>query len=1080
MDSPKTGRAPVLIVDDNPANLKVTRVLLDAEGFDVRTSENAEEALKVLQDFSPRVILMDLQMPGMDGFELTRLLKANPKYSTIKIIAVTAYAMKGDRERALASGCDDYVAKPIDTSTLPDIISNHLRVPRILVIEDNPVTRKLLRVAIESEGWEASAAFDEESALTKFEAFQPQLVLTDIMLGDTLGQDLALKLRALPGGDSVPFIALSGLSNLMDRVMMSECFVDFLLKPVEPSRLISIIRPYVLPQVKGLRRDLRALVIDDNQVQTRLTKLQFEANGFIVFTAQNDKEALEQVNACKPNVIICDVVMPGMDGFTLCRILRSHPDSTSIPVVLATAFSLDKTERQRAIDVGASALVTKSPSNEEAIEAVIRAIHSQVPPAPKLSNAYESSVDPTKIFQKLESESSLRRTLSQKCAALSTRVKLLSRLCEDLIESRDLKKSLSEILAISLDAVGLSRGAIYLSPSGSLSNAFFEGIGFLKGSILASTTLKNTAAELFEKVKSRDLRTIPHENLDSEWSRDVLLAFRAARVHIFPLVSQGEHFGVLVFCLQDGEVYSMEHNTFFSSLTSQLSQAISLVHSFEKLTKSETYYRTLINGVQCGILVLDKHSKIVHGNDEALRLLDRPLKDIVDLNFSSLLTTDALRQIPEVLSLVQKQKTTTTVDQIALISKPQNKIVDIQISPIVGAEKATIMISMTDSAQRSSLKQQLARSQKLEALGRLTGGIAHDFNNMISVMMGYAELGANRLNTTDPLVKDFNRIISAGDHAIGLTRQLLAFSRKQILEPIIVEPNQVLSSLINLLWRIIGDHIDVQFKKTEVERAIKIDLGQFEQVIVNLAINARDAMPNGGTLTISSSIESLTQIELSRTELRPGEYLVIDITDDGHGIPDSILENIFDPFFTTKDKLGTGLGLATVHGIVIQSGGEISVESEVDIGTTFTIRLPTTDEPIVNKQELDLSETHVGSETILLIEDEILLLQLVQRVLQHAGYRVCAATTAKDAHEIFKNEKIDLMLSDIVMPDIRGNILADQFIEINPKLKILFMTGYLEESLPTRKDTGEMIPILQKPIRSHLLLKKIRGILDNP
>ena len=380
------------------------------------------------------------------------------------------------------------------------------------------------------------------------------------------------------------------------------------------------------------------------------------------------------------------------------------------------------------------------------------------------------------------------------------------------------------------------------------------------------------------------------------------------------------------------------------------------------------------------------------------------------------------------------------------------------------------------------LQEQLRQSQKIEAIGRLAGGIAHDFNNLLTVIQGNAQLSLMDLQEGDPLRKNIDEIKRASERAAELTRQLLAFSRKQVMEMRILALNQVLQRLDKMLRRMIGEDIELETIPSESLGTVKADPGQMEQVVINLAVNARDAMPEGGKLTIeTANVELDEEYALSHVAVTPGRYVMLSLSDTGVGITPEVKEKIFEPFFTTKGVgKGTGLGLSTVYGIVKQSGGNIWVYSEPGQGTAFKIYFPRVDEPVEELREEVVKEVVRGDETILVVEDEETVRKLAVRVLKRQGYKILEASEGGRALllcEEFK-DRIHLILTDVVMPGISGRKLVDRLKEIHPEMKVLYMSGYTDNAILHHGILEEGTNFIQKPFSMDGLARKVREVLD--
>jgi two-component system, cell cycle sensor histidine kinase and response regulator CckA len=397
----------------------------------------------------------------------------------------------------------------------------------------------------------------------------------------------------------------------------------------------------------------------------------------------------------------------------------------------------------------------------------------------------------------------------------------------------------------------------------------------------------------------------------------------------------------------------------------------------------------------------------------------------------------------------------------------------------------------TDITQRKQAEQalhdseeMLRQAQKMESIGTLAGGIAHDFNNLMTAVTGYSELVLRRLDAEDPLRAKIEEIKNAGDRAVSLTRQLLAFSRKQMLKPVVLDLNAVLTGMGQMLPRLIGEDIDLRFDLHASLGQVKADPGQMEQVLMNLAVNARDAMPAGGCLTVKTeNVEFAGKSIRRHMVVEPGRYVVLSVTDNGTGMSAETQTHIFEPFFTTKEVgKGTGLGLATVYGIVKQSGGSIWVYSELGKGTTFRIYLPRVDE-FVSAEEDERAHRPVpmGSETILLVEDENMVRDLVQEILEEYGYEVLTASNGIAGLELCRNfeGRIHLLITDVVMPHMSGRELAESIGAIRPETRVLYMSGFTDDAVVRHGVLADDMCFIQKPFSPEALATKARELLDH-
>jgi PAS domain S-box-containing protein len=409
---------------------------------------------------------------------------------------------------------------------------------------------------------------------------------------------------------------------------------------------------------------------------------------------------------------------------------------------------------------------------------------------------------------------------------------------------------------------------------------------------------------------------------------------------------------------------------------------------------------------------------------------------------------------------------------------------EMNIAPVRDAlgEVTHFIATKQDVTEHKQLGQQLIQAQKMEAVGRLAGGVAHDFNNLLTIINGYAALLSEETSTEDPRRARLKEILMAGERAASLTRQLLAFSRRQVLEPRVLNLNSVLADIEKMLRRLIGEDVElVSTLKPDVGR-VKVDPGQIEQVIMNLALNARDAMPEGGKLLIeTSNVEIDEKYVRSHSPMMPGKYVMVAVSDTGCGMDLDTQAHIFEPFFTTKEEgRGTGLGLATVYGIVKQSGGFIWVYSEPGRGSTFKIYLPFIEENVPKAKPAKVRTKQVkGSETVLVVEDEGGVRSLVCQTLASQGYKVLEAAGAAQALKISEQhtEPIHLLLTDVVMPQTDGKKLAMRLSTLHPETKVLYMSGYTDDAIVRHGILNVGTSFLQKPFLPRVLLLKIREVL---
>jgi two-component system, cell cycle sensor histidine kinase and response regulator CckA len=505
----------------------------------------------------------------------------------------------------------------------------------------------------------------------------------------------------------------------------------------------------------------------------------------------------------------------------------------------------------------------------------------------------------------------------------------------------------------------------------------------------------------------------------------------------------------------------------------------------ENLRRSEVNFRSLVTNAPYGICRCNAAGRILDVNPAFESMLASSSKDLLGKHLGELYAdsshwfelADYLRSTASFTGLIvewKRKEGPNTVVRVSGRTVPNGK------------NGPTFELFAEDVTERRALEQQLRQSQKMEAVGRLAGGIAHDFNNLLMVISGYSEFLLDRLGPDPALRGPAQEIAGAAQRASSLTRQLLAFSRKQMMAPKILDLNSVVTENLKMLTRVIGEDIDLVMVPAAALGAIRADASQIDQVILNLAVNARDAMPSGGRLTIETSNVALDD-EYARIHapLNPGEYVMLAISDTGFGMDTETQSHIFEPFFTTKGPKGTGLGLSTVYGIVKQSGGYIWVYSEVGKGTTFKIYFPRvaerTETPAVVVPAEEAAAAEPGTETILLAEDEANLRYLARQFLEKQGYKVIEAADGAAAMQIAVAHEgvIHLLLTDVIMPGMNGRELAQRISEIRPQTKVLYMSGYTENVIGHNGTLDAGVQLLQKPFTLRDLKNKVREILDS-
>jgi hypothetical protein len=514
----------------------------------------------------------------------------------------------------------------------------------------------------------------------------------------------------------------------------------------------------------------------------------------------------------------------------------------------------------------------------------------------------------------------------------------------------------------------------------------------------------------------------------------------------------------------------------------------------DALRESEARFRRLAESGVVGIMISEVSGKVLEANDTFLRMVGYSRDDLTagSMNWWHMtppewrrlnaaaderLRADGVAR-PWEKEYVRKDGTlVSALVGVATLDDTRNISVSIDLTE---RKQAEVGLERAEAALHKS-EEQLRQAQKMEAVGRLAGGVAHDFNNVLSVIMSYGELLLMGLKAADPLRADIEEICKAATRAAGLTRQLLLFSRQQLVQPRILDLYDVLETMDGMLQRILGEDVQLTLVAKQTAARVRVDASHIEQVILNLVVNARDAMPTGGRLTIETDNVMLDQdFAQSHLSAKAGPHVVMAVTDTGTGMDRATQARIFEPFFTTKEAgKGTGLGLSTVFGIVHQNDGNIWVYSEPGKGTTFKIYLPRVDAEVDVVDPLPEPTTLRGTETILLVEDEEQVRAIALNILRRQGYRVIAAQSAGEALLLSEQheEGIDLLLTDVVMPQMSGPELAKRLRGLRPEMKVLCMSGYTDDSIVRHGVLESGVAFVQKPITPTLLARRVREVL---
>lgn len=799
---------------------------------------------------------------------------------------------------------------------------------------------------------------------------------------------------------------------------------------------------------------MNILIVDDNSANRELLKEMLEREGYGIVEAQNGKEALRRLKEEKADLIISDILMPEMDGFHFCYEIRKSKEFHCLPFIMYSLSFLSRNDEQWALEYGADKFIAKSAPFQLVLNSI-----QELATDPRYHRPRKVH-PPEEMKVMKEYNEVLIRKLEQKNAELLHVAKTLTAQ----------KNFLRTMINAMPDCV------LLVAQDGKIMDVNRAGLKLLE-------------ADHPDQVVGKSMDAFLTEAYREVFWKSAEKVFSGGRAHL------------------EYEMYSIKRSPRFLKTYAvpihdpengvktllAISQDISdLRKAEEMISESEERFRLLLDSTAEAIFGLDLEGKCMWANSACLRILGYDdIHALLGRHMHSLIHHSRPDGEPNPveecrIDLAFRQGEKTHVDNDVFWRADGTSFpVEYWSYPICREEKIVgAVVTFLDITERRSLEEQLIQAQKMEAIGRLAGGVAHDFNNLLTGITGYSDLLARQIPVGSSASSDLLEIRKAAERASGLTNQLLAFARRQMVQPVVVNLNQLIFELDKMLRRLIGEHIQLVSIPGRDTSKVKVDPSQLEQVLINLAVNARDAMPKGGKLVLETSHVTLDQNYVRcQPGLVSGRYVMIAVSDTGAGMTNEVKAHLFEPFYTTKEKgKGVGLGLATCYGIIKQAGGFISVYSELGRGTTFKIYLPEVEEMAESRTKTEGPEIMPrGNETILLVEDEPLVRELALRVLQEQGYRVLTAQNGAHALRIAEEhqaEKIHLLLSDLVMPQMGGKELADQIKTKYPEIKILFTSGYTDEAIVHHGLHNPGIAFLGKPFTMQTLACKVREVLD--
>jgi len=838
------------------------------------------------------------------------------------------------------------------------------------------------------------------------------------------------------------------------------------------------------------------LVVDDDVQSRQLYVSLLTPFGHQVIEAGDGKEGLEQARLRKPDLILTDILMPTMNGYEFVSAIREYPSLENVPVVFHSAIFFDRATRSLGAACGVSFFIMKPCEAEKALAIVQETLGLEIKPAGPAPIQTGGDAIPLLLDAFFEKGKQLD--------AVSIRSASLLELGLDLAHSCKLDELMEKagnaarkIIGGNYSGIGiLAKNGPHLRSfalfgadpevAAKLAHAVFNGPIFRE---IVSGRKVRRAFSPFGEPAGLEL-SVYHPPV-----RSFLGAPLEPGDRVYGWIYVADKLASLEFTEEDSRILTalaakvalaFENAERFRTIQEHARQ---LETEIEERKRAEDRFRVMVETAPTGIVIADERGRIAEVNAQALQMFGYDRGELIGEAIEILLP-ERLRSSHQGHRSGYTKEPRVRPMGVGMELPARRKDgtefpAEISLGPLVTKEGVLVSSAIVDITGRKKMEGQLRQSQRMEAIGKLAGGVAHDFNNLLAVILGSADVVLDKLPADHPSRRNLELIRQAGSSAADLTRQLLAFSRQQMLQPRLLDLKDVLKRTQMLLARLIGENIQFTISLEPSLGQVKADPGQIEQVLLNLAVNARDAMPQGGRLRIEArNVELDDSYKDAHQPVIPGRYVMLAIEDTGSGMDRDTQSRIFDPFFTTKELgKGTGLGLATVYGIVKQSAGYIWVYSELSKGTIFKVYLPRVDEstqPVEQKEPDPLISR--GCETILLVEDSDSLRELAQEYLESVGYSVLEAASGKEALQQARDfhGTIHLLLTDVVMPEMSGPELASQMVSLRPGIKVIFTSGYTDDTVARQGVLDPGVTFIQKPYRPKALARKIREVLGEP
>jgi PAS domain S-box-containing protein len=813
------------------------------------------------------------------------------------------------------------------------------------------------------------------------------------------------------------------------------------------------------------------LIVDDLPTNREFLVTLLQYQGHRLVEAADGIEGLEAARREPPDLVITDVLMPGMDGYELLRQLRLDSATAGIPIIFYTAHYGEREARELALSAGVSSVLTKPAEPEAVLKMVALALRGASPPEPIREPDTFDREHLRLVTDKLSANVDELR-------GANARLRALVNIGLGLASERDVSRLLDAVVESAHEL--FSASTVTLAVFGQNGAHVAEHVATTAHGAAWTANVPRPSGLLAGVMANRHVVRAHNPSGDP-----AAIGLPAAHPRVVtylaaPVSSPTHVYGWICLGNQQPTAFTDEDEQLVTALAGLVGRVYANGYLYrlaerraDAVERAEERTRFLLQAAKVGTWDHD------YVNDTLV--LSDVLQQMLGLAPGTFVGTMAAfieRVHPEdrhrLIDNIRRAATTNGAYSVEIRTNPSHGTIRWLAGAghvIVDAGGRPLRVTgvAVDETERKSLEAQYLQSQKMEAMGRLAGGVAHDFNNLLGAILGYSELMIDDLPDGDAQIPDLVAIQQAATTATGLTRQLLAFSRKQILELTLLDLSDVVSRMRDMLQRLLGEDVHVVLALDHGLPTVKMDRTQVEQIIMNLAVNARDAMPQGGTLTIGT-----------RRVAGDQPLVALELSDTGTGIAPEIRDHIFEPFFTTKEAgKGTGLGLATVFGIATQNGGRVEVSSDVGQGTTFTVYLPAVESAATPPAVAAVPPPDIrGTETVLVVEDNAGMRDIARRFLAKLGYTVLIAGSAREALSLSaRSGHIDVVLTDVVMPGGSGPEMAAEMLRAHPGLKVLYMSGHTEESIVDRGVLKPGIAFVQKPFTQDAVGRKLREVL---